>query len=123
MFADCIEEEEDEPACIVTIGGDGTTPSAPCPPCGESGDRNHYSDSWNQPWQRCRYFSETSIEGFEETLKQFSEGDYTIETDRMLKASFKDGREFFALNDFLAYRRRFRPYRILNSELTARMSE
>ena len=25
MFADCIEEDEDEPACIVTIGGDGTT--------------------------------------------------------------------------------------------------
>ena len=48
-----------------------------------------------------------SIEGFEETLKQFSEGDYTIETDRMLKASFKDGREFFALNDFLAYKSGF----------------
>ena len=45
MFADCIEEDEDEPACIVTIGGDGTTLR------GESGDRNHYSDSWNQPWQ------------------------------------------------------------------------
>ena len=53
------------------------------------------------------FFSETSIEGFEETLKQFSEGDYTIETDRMLKASFKDGREFFALNDFLAYKSGF----------------
>ena len=53
------------------------------------------------------FFVSVSIEGFEETLKQFSEGDYTIETDRMLKASFKDGREFFALNDFLAYKSGF----------------
>lgn len=102
MFADCIEEDEDEPACIVTIGGDGTTLRA-------------VSHAVNQGIEiitpilginlgKIGFFSETSIEGFEETLKQFSEGDYTIETDRMLKASFKDGREFFALNDFLAYK-------------------
>ena len=105
MFADCIEEEEDEPACIVTIGGDGTTLRA-------------VSHAVNQGIEiitpilginlgKIGFFSETSIEGFEETLKQFSEGDYTIETDRMLKASFKDGREFFALNDFLAYKSGF----------------
>ena len=105
MFADCIEEDEDEPACIVTIGGDGTTLRA-------------VSHAVNQGIEiitpilginlgKIGFFSETSIEGFEETLKQFSEGDYTIETDRMLKASFKDGREFFALNDFLAYKSGF----------------
>ena len=105
MFADCIEEEEDEPACIVTIGGDGTTLRA-------------VSHAVNQGIEiitpilginlgKIGFFSETSIEGFEETLKQFSEGDYTIETDRMLKASFKDGREFFALNDLLAYKSGF----------------
>ena len=105
MFADCIEEDEDEPACIVTIGGDGTTLRA-------------VSHAVNQVIEiitpilginlgKIGFFSETSIEGFEETLKQFSEGDYTIETDRMLKASFKDGREFFALNDFLAYKSGF----------------
>ena len=105
MFADCIEEEEDEPACIVTIGGDGTTLRA-------------VSHAVNQGIEiitpilginlgKIGFFSETSIEGFEETLKQFSEGDYAIETDRMLKASFKDGREFFALNDFLAYKSGF----------------
>ena len=105
MFADCIEEEEDEPACIVTIGGDGTTLRA-------------VSHAVNQGIEiitpilginlgKIGFFSETSIEGFEETLKQFSEGDYTIETDRMRKASFKDGREFFALNDFLAYKSGF----------------
>lgn len=105
MFADCIEEEEDEPACIVTIGGDGTTLRA-------------VSHAVNQGIEiitpilginlgKIGFFSETSIEGFEETLKQFSEGDYTIETDRMLKTSFKDGREFFALNDFLAYKSGF----------------
>ena len=91
MFADCIEEEEDEPACIVTIGGDGTTLRA-------------VSHAVNQGIEiitpilginlgKIGFFSETNIEGFEETLKQFSEGDYTIETDRMLKASFKDGKE------------------------------
>ena len=105
MFADCIEEDEDEPACIVTIGGDGTTLRA-------------VSHAVNQGIEiitpilginlgKIGFFSETSIEGFEETLRQFSEGDYTIETDRMLKASFKDGREFFALNDFLAYKSGF----------------
>lgn len=105
MFADCVEEDEDEPACIVTIGGDGTTLRA-------------VSHAVNQGIEittpilginlgKIGFFSETSIEGFEETLKQFSEGDYTIETDRMLKASFKDGREFFALNDFLAYKSGF----------------
>ena len=105
MFADCIEEDEDEPACIVTIGGDGTALRA-------------VSHAVNQGIEiitpilginlgKIGFFSETSIEGFEETLKQFSEGDYTIETDRMLKASFKDGREFFALNDFLAYKSGF----------------
>ena len=105
MFADCIEEDEDEPACIVTIGGDGTTLRA-------------VSHAVNQGIEiitpilginlgKIGFFSETSIEGFEETLKQFSEGDYTIETDRMLKASFKDGRAFFALNDFLAYKSGF----------------
>ena len=105
MFADCIEEDEDEPACIVTIGGDGTTLRA-------------VSHAVNQGIEiitpilginlgKIGFFSETSIEGFEETLKQFSEGDYTIETDRMLKASFKDGREVFALNDFLAYKSGF----------------
>lgn len=105
MFADCIEEDEDEPACIVTIGGDGTTLRA-------------VSHAVNQGIEiitpilginlgKIGFFSETNIEGFEETLKQFSEGDYTIETDRMLKASFKDGREFFALNDFLAYKSGF----------------
>ena len=105
MFADCIEEDEDEPACIVTIGGDGTTLRA-------------VSHAVNQGIEiitpilginlgKIGFFSETSIEGFEETLKPFSEGDYTIETDRMLKASFKDGREFFALNDFLAYKSGF----------------
>lgn len=105
MFADCIEEDEDEPACIVTIGGDGTTLRA-------------VSHAVNQGIEiitpilginlgKIGFFSETSIEGFEETLKQFSEGDYTIETDRMLKASFKDGREFLALNDFLAYKSGF----------------
>lgn len=105
MFSDCIEEDEDEPACIVTIGGDGTTLRA-------------VSHAVNQGIEiitpilginlgKIGFFSETSIEGFEETLKQFSEGDYTIETDRMLKASFKDGREFFALNDFLAYKSGF----------------
>ena len=105
MFADCIEEDEDEPACIVTIGGDGTTLRA-------------VSHAVNQGIEiitpilginlgKIGFFSETSIEGFEETLKQFSEGDYTIETDRMLKASFKDGREYFALNDFLAYKSGF----------------
>lgn len=105
MFADCIEEDEDEPACIVTIGGDGTTLRA-------------VSHAVNQGIEiitpilginlgKIGFFSETNIEGFEETLKQFSEGDYAIETDRMLKASFKDGREFFALNDFLAYKSGF----------------
>ena len=105
MFADCIEEDEDEPACIVTIGGDGTTLRA-------------VSHAVNQGIEiitpilginlgKIGFFSETSIEGFEETLMQFSEGDYTIETDRMLKASFNDGREFFALNDFLAYKSGF----------------
>lgn len=105
MFADCVEEDEDEPACIVTIGGDGTTLRA-------------VSHAVNQGIEiitpilginlgKIGFFSETSIEGFEETLMQFSEGDYTIETDRMLKASFKDGREFFALNDFLAYKSGF----------------
>ena len=107
MFADCIEENEVQEftACIVTIGGDGTTLRA-------------VSHAVNQGIEiitpilginlgKIGFFSETSIEGFEETLKQFSEGDYTIETDRMLKASFKDGREFFALNDFLAYKSGF----------------
>ena len=71
MFADCIEEDEDEPACIVTIGGDGTTLRA-------------VSHAVNQGIEiitpilginlgKIGFFSETSIEGFEETLKQFSE--------------------------------------------------
>ena len=105
MFADCIEEDEDEPACIVTISGCVATLRA-------------VSHAVNQGIEiitpilginlgKIGFFSETSIGGFEETLKQFSEGDYTIETDRMLKASFKDGREFFALNDFLAYKSGF----------------
>lgn len=105
MFADCIAEEEDEPACIVTIGGDGTALRA-------------VSHAVNQGIEiitpilginlgKIGFFSETSIEGFEETLQQFTDGDYTIETNKMLRASFADGREFFALNDILAYKSGF----------------
>ncbi len=61
MFADCIEEDEDEPACIVTIGGDVTTLRA-------------VSHAVNQGIQiitpilginlgKIGFFSETSIEG------------------------------------------------------------
>lgn len=96
---------QDEPKCIVTIGGDGTILRMVA---NQLNNRLSFSTPiLGIDLGKVGFFNEVGIETFPEALHRLKTGDYDIETKSTLNCCVQSGESFTCLNDFLVFKNSF----------------